>query len=62
MTTVLEPAETLPVTTATRMDVLDVRRGVAIFGILIYNIGALSGYELVPPAEDRRVPGAAAAS
>jgi uncharacterized protein len=60
MTTVLEPAETLPVTTATRMDVLDVLRGVAIFGILIYNIGALSGYELVPPAEHRGVPGAAA--
>jgi uncharacterized protein len=42
------------------MDVLDVLRGVAIFGILIYNIGALSGYELVPPAEHRGVPGAAA--
>ncbi len=29
---------------ATRMDVLDVLRGVAIFGILIYNIGALSAF------------------
>jgi uncharacterized membrane protein YeiB len=32
---VAETVETLPVTPATRMDVLDVLRGVAIFGILI---------------------------
>jgi uncharacterized membrane protein YeiB len=37
MTTALASAETLPVTTATRMDVLDVLRGVAILGILVYN-------------------------
>jgi uncharacterized protein len=57
---VAETVETLPVTTATRMDVLDVLRGVAIFGILIYNIGALSGYEMVPPADRAGVPAAGA--
>ena len=42
-----EADDTLPVTTATRIDVL---RGVAIFGILIDNIGSRSGYEMAPPA------------
>jgi uncharacterized protein len=37
-----------PVDSSTRLDVLDVLRGAAIFGILIYNIGALSGSEFVP--------------
>jgi uncharacterized membrane protein YeiB len=43
MTTVVATADTLPVATATRMDVLDVLRGVAIFGILVYNIGGALG-------------------
>jgi uncharacterized protein len=55
-----EPSDSLPVTAATRMDVLDVLRGIAIFGILIFNIGALSGYELLPAPERRGVPGAGA--
>ena len=57
MSTVLAPAERLLLTTATRMDVLDVLRGVPIFGILVYDIGAPSGYEMVA-VEARHLPAA----
>src|SRR5215207_1090686 len=40
---------TAPVATGERMDVLDAVRGVAVLGILVINIVALSGYTFVPP-------------
>lgn len=42
------PAITTPVGTAERMDVLDAVRGVAVLGILVMNVDALSGYAFVP--------------
>ena len=39
-----------PVDSPSRLDVLDVLRGAAILGILLYNVGALSGYDFVPHA------------
>ena len=40
---------TAPVATGERMDVLDAIRGVAVLGILVINVVALSGYAFVPP-------------
>jgi uncharacterized protein len=49
----LERGGTRPVTVTDRLDVLDILRGVAVFGILLYNAGALSGYEFLPPDQQR---------
>jgi len=40
---------TTPVAVGERMDVLDAVRGVAVLGILVINVVALSGYAFVPP-------------
>ena len=54
--TALADAAVQPVTTAERMDVLDVLRGVAVYGILLYNVLALSGFEFIAPAEQQALP------
>jgi uncharacterized protein len=46
---------TAPVGTGERMDVLDAVRGVAVLGILLINVDALSGFAFIPPTG---VPGA----
>lgn len=58
MTLVREPAAA-PVTGAERMDVLDALRGVAILGILLANVVALSGLGFVPENHYRTLPLAA---
>jgi uncharacterized protein len=45
-----------PVSVAERMEVLDVLRGIAIYGILLVNIGALSGSEFLTPAQHSALP------
>jgi len=49
-----------PVATTERIDVLDVLRGAAVYGILLYNIGSLSGYDFISPDQRSRLgpPGA----
>jgi uncharacterized protein len=47
-----------PVASGDRMDVLDILRGAAIYGILVYNIGALSGYDLITQADREALRGA----
>ena len=42
---------TAPVATGERMDVLDAVRGVAVLGIFVINIVALSGYAFLPPLD-----------
>jgi uncharacterized protein len=49
-----------PVTAASRIDLLDVLRGVAIFGILIANMMVVSGYLFLAEAERALLPTAAA--
>jgi uncharacterized protein len=49
-----------PVTAASRIDLLDVLRGVAIFGILIANMMVVSGYFFLAEAERALLPTAAA--
>src|SRR5690349_4807334 len=45
-----------PVSVAERMEVLDVLRGIAIYGILLVNISALSGSEFLTPAQHSALP------
>lgn len=40
----------------TRVEVLDALRGVAIFGILLYNIADFTGYEFIAPLEQAALP------
>jgi uncharacterized protein len=47
---------TAPVAAAERMDVLDVIRGVAVFGILVVNIYAFSGYGFISAAQKAALP------
>src|SRR2546422_1025629 len=47
---------TAPVASAERMDVLDVVRGVAVFGILVVNIYAFSGYGFISDAQKAALP------
>ena len=49
---------TAPVASTERMDVLDVIRGVAVFGILLVNIYAFSGYGFISEIQKRALPGA----
>jgi uncharacterized membrane protein YeiB len=49
---------TAPVASTERMDVLDVIRGVAVFGILLVNIYAFSGYGFISEVQKRALPGA----
>ena len=42
---------TAPVATVERMDVLDAVRGVAVLGILLINVNALSGFAFIPPID-----------
>jgi uncharacterized protein len=51
-------AVTAPVATAERLDVLDVLRGVAVFGILLVNIESFIGYGLLPAGRMGSTPGA----
>jgi uncharacterized protein len=48
-----------PVATGERMTVLDAVRGVAVLGILVINVVALSGYAFTPPASHTQLPLAA---
>jgi uncharacterized protein len=50
------PVTTAPVGATERMDVLDVVRGVAVFGILVVNIYAFSGYEFISAAQKAALP------
>jgi uncharacterized protein len=52
------PATTTPVASTERMHVLDVVRGVAVFGILVVNIYAFSGYGFISEVQKRAIPGA----
>lgn len=54
------PGQTLPVQTSERLDVLDVLRGTAIFGILIANIMVVSGYFFLDDAARTGLPTPAA--
>jgi uncharacterized protein len=47
---------TAPVASTERMDVLDVVRGVAVFGILVVNIYAFSGYGFISEAQKAALP------
>ena len=47
---------TTPVGTAERMTVLDAVRGVAVLGILIINVEALTGYAFLPAAQKAALP------
>jgi uncharacterized protein len=49
VTTAAQPSA--PVATTERMTVLDAVRGVAVLGIFVINIDALSGYAFTPPAQ-----------
>src|SRR5262245_38694570 len=50
MTSVIETRPTgAPVTGAERVDVLDVMRGIAVFGILLVNVDSFIGYGFAPP-------------
>ncbi|MEO5894093.1 MAG: DUF418 domain-containing protein [Vicinamibacterales bacterium] len=41
--------KTAPIATVERIDVLDAVRGVAVLGILLINVNALSGFAFIPP-------------
>jgi uncharacterized protein len=58
LTTDTQPSA--PVATAERMTVLDAVRGVAVLGILVINVIAMSGYAFTPPASHTQLPLAAA--
>jgi uncharacterized protein len=47
---------TAPVAATERMDVLDVVRGVAVFGILVVNVYAFSGYGFISDAQKAALP------
>lgn len=51
-------AATAPVAAAERLDVLDVLRGVAVFGILLVNIDSFIGYGFLPVERMGSAPGA----
>lgn len=53
-------ADALPVGSRMRVDVLDVLRGAAIFGILLYNAADFTGYEFISDAERAALPWAGA--
>src|SRR5689334_12108320 len=54
LTTTAQPSA--PVGTAERMTVLDAVRGVAVLGILVINVDALSGYAFTPSADHAGLP------
>lgn len=54
--TTIDAQSARPVAATERMEVLDVLRGVAVYGILLYNALAFSGYDFLSPAEQRALP------
>ena len=52
----MRPQASVPVASAERMDVLDVIRGVAVFGILVVNVYAFSGYGFISAAQKAALP------